>query len=192
MQALLLLFILVYVHIAFARGPSNCLQSVEKDWPRNGILRVEIVRNVPENYTILNSYRKEYHNLRFEELVGGDGGVSEGEGNVTDDRVTAAVDETGETSPLQADDDLMVPDVEEQEWSFSGVEENRTEPSTAEQKKQEKRQNRELLSATLSEFEMLLSVGKTNSCIFVICSSLAFFHHAKMVKREDNALVCVL
>lgn len=161
-KAVLLLFILVYVHVAFARGPSNCLQTVEKDWPRNGILRVEIVRNAPENYTIFNSYKKEYHNLRFEELVGGDSGVSEEEGNVTD-RVSAVVDEDGETSPPVHGDELMIlarqlPDIEKEEWSLSGVEENGTQPNSVEQKKQEKQLNRELLSATLSEFEMLLSV----------------------------------
>lgn len=184
MQAVLLLFILVYIHIAFARGPSNCLQTVEKDWPRNGILRVEIVRNAPENYTIFNSYKKEYHNLRFEELIGGDGGVSEGEGNATD-RNSPVVDEDDETSPVHGDELLILasqmPDIEKQEWSFSSVEENGTQPSIVEQKKQEKRQNHELLSATLSEFEMLLSVGKTNASL----SSVLDWHLLGLVMQVN-------
>ncbi|KAH3696971.1 membralin-like isoform X2 [Dreissena polymorpha] len=60
LKALLVLGILAYIHIVFARTPINCLQHVQKVWPRNGILRVEIVRNASENYTIMNSYEKEY------------------------------------------------------------------------------------------------------------------------------------
>ena len=54
-----------YIHIVFTRSPINCLQSVQKTWPRQGILRVEIVRNASENYTILHSYRKEYSDPSF-------------------------------------------------------------------------------------------------------------------------------
>lgn len=60
-QALLVLFILAYIHVVFARGPLDCLAHIQKDWPRNGILRVEIVRNAPSNYSIIDSYSKEYH-----------------------------------------------------------------------------------------------------------------------------------
>lgn len=59
-QALIVLGILAYIHIVFSRTPINCLQHIQKEWPRDGILRVEIVRNVSENYTIMNSYEKEY------------------------------------------------------------------------------------------------------------------------------------
>lgn len=68
-QALFILFILLYIHIVFARNPINCLQHVRKDWPRDGILRVEIVRNAPDNYTIVNSYEKEYTNFRSDDFV---------------------------------------------------------------------------------------------------------------------------
>lgn len=54
-----------YIHIVFTRSPINCLQNVQKTWPRQGILRVEIVRNASENYTILHSYRKEYSDPSF-------------------------------------------------------------------------------------------------------------------------------
>jgi len=59
-QALVVLGILAYIHIVFSRTPINCLQHIQKDWPRTGILRVEIVRNASVNYTIINSYEKEY------------------------------------------------------------------------------------------------------------------------------------
>jgi len=50
----------VYIHVVFAHEPVNCLAHVQNDWPRSGILRVEIVRNVPQNYSIADSYEKEY------------------------------------------------------------------------------------------------------------------------------------
>ncbi|RWS29661.1 membralin-like protein [Leptotrombidium deliense] len=37
------LFTLGYLHLTFIRTPMNCLENVNKDWPREGILRVEIV-----------------------------------------------------------------------------------------------------------------------------------------------------
>lgn len=45
LKALLVLFILAYIHIAFSRSPINCLEHVRDKWPRDGILRVEIQLN---------------------------------------------------------------------------------------------------------------------------------------------------
>ncbi|KAE8631801.1 hypothetical protein XENTR_v10001304 [Xenopus tropicalis] len=45
LKALLVLFILAYIHIAFSRSPINCLEHVREKWPRDGILRVEIQLN---------------------------------------------------------------------------------------------------------------------------------------------------
>ena len=67
---MVVLGILAYIHIVFSRSPINCLQHVQKEWPRNGILRVEIVRNVSENYTIFNSYEKEYSDFSAHFLEG--------------------------------------------------------------------------------------------------------------------------
>lgn len=53
------LFILAYIHTAFARSPINCLDHIQADWPRDGILRVEILRNGDESYNIEKSYKKE-------------------------------------------------------------------------------------------------------------------------------------
>ncbi|ESO92325.1 hypothetical protein LOTGIDRAFT_62240, partial [Lottia gigantea] len=64
-KALVVLGTLVYIHIVFARTPINCLQSVQKTWPRHGILRVEIVNNASDNYSIINSYEKEYSDYQF-------------------------------------------------------------------------------------------------------------------------------
>ena len=60
LQAFVVLGILFYMHVVFARTPVNCLSHVAESWPRHGILRVEIVRNASENYSIINSYEKVY------------------------------------------------------------------------------------------------------------------------------------
>ncbi|XP_072027387.1 membralin-like [Amphiura filiformis] len=44
-KALTALFVLAYIHCAFSRTPINCLATYQDQWPREGILRVEIVRN---------------------------------------------------------------------------------------------------------------------------------------------------
>ena len=62
-QACIVLFVLAYIHIVFARAPIHCLQHVQDTWPRNGILRVEIVKNVSPDYTIAKSYEKEYSDI---------------------------------------------------------------------------------------------------------------------------------
>uniref|UniRef100_A0A2C9LP10 Uncharacterized protein n=1 Tax=Biomphalaria glabrata TaxID=6526 RepID=A0A2C9LP10_BIOGL len=64
-EALFVLGILVYIHAVFAKAPMNCLEHIQDVWPRDGILRVEIMREVPENYTLLNSYRKEYSDIQL-------------------------------------------------------------------------------------------------------------------------------
>ncbi|XP_063701297.1 membralin [Culicoides brevitarsis] len=38
-------FILVYIHITFSQTPATCLDHIKNEWPRDGILRVEILRN---------------------------------------------------------------------------------------------------------------------------------------------------
>lgn len=54
------LFVLIYIHVAFSRTPTNCLEHIRQDWPRDGILRVEIVRGgVSDDYTVEKSYAKE-------------------------------------------------------------------------------------------------------------------------------------
>ena len=40
----------------------NCLSDVQGVWPRDGILRVEIVNNVTSDYSLKQSYEKEYSN----------------------------------------------------------------------------------------------------------------------------------
>ncbi|XP_059610028.1 membralin [Phlebotomus argentipes] len=47
LKALTALFILVYIHITFSQTPATCLEHVKGEWPRDGILRVEILKNAP-------------------------------------------------------------------------------------------------------------------------------------------------
>ncbi|XP_076259683.1 membralin isoform X1 [Rhynchophorus ferrugineus] len=58
-KALAAFFVLVYIHLSFSKTPSTCLNSVRDTWPRDGILRVEIVRNLQKGYSIEDSYAKE-------------------------------------------------------------------------------------------------------------------------------------
>lgn len=59
LKALVAFFVLAYIHIAFSRTPTTCLNHVKDSWPRDGILRVEILRNPAHDYTIEQSYAKE-------------------------------------------------------------------------------------------------------------------------------------
>lgn len=47
LKALAAFFILVYIHVHFSQTPTTCLEHVKNDWPRDGILRVEIIRQNP-------------------------------------------------------------------------------------------------------------------------------------------------
>nr|CAD7405770.1 unnamed protein product [Timema cristinae] len=51
-QAIAAFFVLAYIHVVFSRTPTNCLEHIKDDWPRDGILRVEILRNGAEDYSI--------------------------------------------------------------------------------------------------------------------------------------------
>ncbi|XP_011865329.1 PREDICTED: membralin isoform X6 [Vollenhovia emeryi] len=59
LKAILAFFVLAYIHIVFSRAPTNCLEHIRNEWPRDGILRVEILRNGGEDYSIEKSYAKE-------------------------------------------------------------------------------------------------------------------------------------
>ncbi|KAG8035710.1 hypothetical protein G9C98_001138 [Cotesia typhae] len=50
---------MAYIHIVFSRAPTNCLEHIKDEWPRDGILRVEILRNGAKDYSIEKSYAKE-------------------------------------------------------------------------------------------------------------------------------------
>jgi len=60
LKAFVVLFMLFYIHYIFARNPVNCLMDIKDKWPRDGVLRVEIIKNVSDRYNITESYRKEY------------------------------------------------------------------------------------------------------------------------------------
>jgi Tumour-associated protein len=45
LKALMAFFILVYIHISYSQTPATCLEHLKTEgWPRDGILRVEILR----------------------------------------------------------------------------------------------------------------------------------------------------
>lgn len=59
LKAITAFFVLAYIHVAFSRTPTTCLEHVRDQWPRDGILRVEILRNAAQDYNIEQSYAKE-------------------------------------------------------------------------------------------------------------------------------------
>lgn len=58
-KAIAAFFVLIYIHVVFSRTPATCLEHVKDTWPREGILRVEILRNAAQDYNIEQSYAKE-------------------------------------------------------------------------------------------------------------------------------------
>lgn len=59
LKAITAFFILAYIHVAFSRSPTTCLEHIRDQWPRDGILRVEIIKNAAQDYDIEQSYAKE-------------------------------------------------------------------------------------------------------------------------------------
>lgn len=45
LKALFVLFVLAYIHMVFSRSPVSCLEHVREQWPREGVLRVEVQHN---------------------------------------------------------------------------------------------------------------------------------------------------
>lgn len=58
-KAIAAFFVLIYIHVAFSKTPTTCLEHVKETWPRDGILRVEIIKNPSIDYDIEQSYAKE-------------------------------------------------------------------------------------------------------------------------------------
>ena len=51
---------LIYIHLVFARHPVQCLEGIKDTWPRDGILRVEVMKGSSQQpYSIDQSYEKE-------------------------------------------------------------------------------------------------------------------------------------
>ena len=64
-QALAVFLMLLYIHVIFSRTPITCLDHIKDTWPREGILRIDIMRgsrvrnNTNQPYSLLQSYAKE-------------------------------------------------------------------------------------------------------------------------------------
>lgn len=55
--------LLIYLHLVFNQKPTTCLSHLYDVWPRQGVLRVELFFEIPpEDYTLEQSYAKEYQN----------------------------------------------------------------------------------------------------------------------------------
>lgn len=58
-QTFVAFFMLIYIHLSFSKTANTCLDGVVSNWPKDGILRVEIIRNMKEGYSLQDSYAKE-------------------------------------------------------------------------------------------------------------------------------------
>ncbi|KAK9497723.1 hypothetical protein O3M35_004391 [Rhynocoris fuscipes] len=65
LKALCSFAILIYIHLIFSRAPATCLDNVRSSWPRDGILRVEIVKEEDKYSNLANS---DYLNNIFSNL----------------------------------------------------------------------------------------------------------------------------
>ena len=186
-----MLSILVYIHVVFARTPINCLSHVKDSWPRDGILRVEIVHNASENYTLLNSYEKEYTDftLSFFNNRTKDGesdlGEVQHEGDVTGDLSNEKEDKVDEelgikvkerikdiletkkkySSPEQTKDSSDVTD----NWTYSenlnlfkDDQTEQNENNTIYEEPVVQTESTSVIGFTPSEIEMLAKVGKVS------------------------------
>ncbi|XP_037890831.1 uncharacterized protein LOC119638238 isoform X2 [Glossina fuscipes] len=63
LKALLFFFALVYIHISFIKNPSSCLNNVQ-DWPRDGVLRVEVIPNLDERLEIYEKSQNYENSMR--------------------------------------------------------------------------------------------------------------------------------
>ena len=59
LQAIFCFLTLIYIHTVFARHPVQCLENMKDSWPRDGILRVEILSGGGGSYSLQQSYEKE-------------------------------------------------------------------------------------------------------------------------------------
>jgi len=162
LQALIVLAVLVYIHVIFAREPINCLAHVQSEWPRAGILRVEIVRNAPHNYSINDSYEKEYHDESMfldskdmDLLDRGSQMPTDGDSNSTN-TVASLTDGLRDSLPLVQE----LPDVEVQsEDTEDSIAANQSNADEIPDKSPVPLRRRVLFGG-MTEFEMLAKVGQ--------------------------------
>ncbi|KAL7992951.1 hypothetical protein Chor_017207 [Crotalus horridus] len=147
LKALFVLFILAYIHITFSRSPINCLEHVRDKWPRDGILRVEIQRNSSRNPVFLQFCESErFPGMVVEPAVGEEEEEEEEEMTFDLDIEPKIFHKATRLSNAH----ILSPN-ESQEFSFG------SEPAA---------KGMQLLSETVSEFEMLAKADPTRDQCF--------------------------
>lgn len=130
---------------------------MQKSWPRDGILRVEIVRNASDDYSIIDSYEKEYSVTDLYEAYPEEFNVTSewGEQNVnlTEKSLKERSNETVEEKPLT--DEAGGTEGEDKADINSTLITLDLVFNTDEPKS-----NMQPFRETLSEFEMLAKVGE--------------------------------
>uniref|UniRef100_T1PKR6 Tumor-associated protein n=1 Tax=Musca domestica TaxID=7370 RepID=T1PKR6_MUSDO len=62
-KALLFFSALVYIHMSFIKNPATCLEHVQ-DWPRDGVLRVEVIPNLDKRMELYEESQVYERNMR--------------------------------------------------------------------------------------------------------------------------------
>lgn len=47
-----MLFLLIYVNFIYNQYPGKCLDNIKENWPRKGVVRVEVIKNLQEYLSI--------------------------------------------------------------------------------------------------------------------------------------------
>jgi hypothetical protein len=60
-QAIICMSLLIYLHVVFNQKPITCLSHLHDNWPKQGVLRVELFfEPPPKDYDLQQSYAKEF------------------------------------------------------------------------------------------------------------------------------------
>ncbi|UJR25000.1 hypothetical protein I4U23_006361 [Adineta vaga] len=60
--------LIVYLHVVFHQQPVNCLSYLHENWPRQGVLRIELFfESPPEDYDLQQSYAKEFEQFSIQQ-----------------------------------------------------------------------------------------------------------------------------
>ncbi|CAF1070421.1 unnamed protein product [Adineta steineri] len=62
-MAIICMTLLIYLHIVINQKPLTCLSHLHNNWPKQGVLRIELFfESPPKDYSLEQSYAKEFYN----------------------------------------------------------------------------------------------------------------------------------
>ncbi|BES91285.1 Tumour-associated protein [Nesidiocoris tenuis] len=78
LKAMVAFFILAYIHVKFSGTPATCLEHVRGTWPRDGILRVEIIPGTQNQIIVVDHNHHHDTNTMPENVASSDLGILDG------------------------------------------------------------------------------------------------------------------